>query len=48
MVPSLSNWPTKEQIQRGVQEFNDAHFAEWQNFEGLPQDERNVVSASRR
>jgi len=48
MVPSLSNWPTKEQIQRAVQEFNDAHLAEWQKFEGLPQDERNVVSASRR
>lgn len=47
MAPDPSNWPTKEDIKRAVQEFNAAHLAEWQKFESLPLDEKRAVSASR-
>jgi hypothetical protein len=48
MVPDPSNWPTKEDIKRAVQEFNAAHLAEWQKFESLLPDEKWTVSESRR
>ena len=48
MVPDPSNWPTKEDIKRAVQEFNGAHLNEWQKFESLLPDEKTAVIGSRR
>lgn len=50
MVPSPSNWPALDELQRAVNEFNDAHLIEWQKYEilvGQDKADAQILRASR-
>lgn len=47
MVPSPSNWPTKDRVQQTVHEFNAAHKAEADKYNALSGPEEARASAKR-